>query len=168
MGHLQAVTFITHLWSKYEHRFALALLLLTIPCLLSGQEVTATLTGVVTDSSGGVVAHATVTATNLDTNAAGSTTTGSSGDYVIPYLRPGKYRLTVAQPGFKTFEQSGFNLEINQRAKIDVSLSVGEVSEKIQITGEPPIIETEDSAIGKVIDNKSRNPRTNLSHPNLL
>jgi Carboxypeptidase regulatory-like domain/TonB dependent receptor len=123
--------------------------------LALGQEVTATLTGVVTDPSGAAVSGANVVATNLDTTISSSTNTGSSGGYVITLLRPGRYKITVSQPGFKTFEQTGINLEVNQRARVDVPLSVGQLTDRIEISGEPPIIETEDSAVGKVIDNQS-------------
>jgi hypothetical protein len=129
--------------------------MLALAGIIDGQEVTATVTGIVSDSSGGVVAGAAVKATNVDTNFDSSTLTGPNGDYVITLLPPGRYKLTVSQRGFKTFEQTGIQLEVNQRAKIDVPLSVGQVSEKVQVVDEAPIIETEDSEVGKVIDNKS-------------
>src|SRR5580704_11662816 len=140
---------------KWEKFLAIALLLAiyAFSHAVFGQEVTATVTGVVSDSSGGVVAGATVTATNVDTNISSSSVTGGSGEYVITLLRPGNYKLSVSQPGFKTFEQTGIRLEVNQRAKIDVPLSVGQLSEKVQVVDEAPIIETEDSQVGKVIDN---------------
>ncbi len=134
---------------------ALPLTILTSSCAMFAQEVTATVTGVVSDSTGGVISGATVTATNLETNFSSSTATGASGEYVITLLRPGHYKLSVSQAGFKTLEQTGIQLEVNQRAKIDISLSVGQITEKVQVVDEAPIIETEDSEVGKVIDNKS-------------
>src|SRR5215472_143397 len=135
--------------------FSIITIVFAFSCILYGQEVTATVTGVVTDSSGGVVTGATVTAKNVDTNFSSSTRTSGSGDYVITLLPPGNYKLTVSQSGFKTFEQTGIRLEINQRAKIDVPLSVGQVSETVSVVDEAAIIRTEDSEVGKVIDNKS-------------
>jgi hypothetical protein len=120
-----------------------------------GQETTATVTGQVQDSTGAVISGAKVTITNTDTNTSRSTTTGSTGDYVITLLRPGNYSLSVSLTGFKTYVQSGIVLEINQRLKLDVALAVGEITENVQVTGELPVIATEDAQVGKVIDNKS-------------
>jgi hypothetical protein len=119
------------------------------------QTTTATVTGQVQDASGSIVLAAKVTITNTDTNISNSTATGPTGDYVLTLLRPGKYELTVSHPGFKSYVQSGIVLEINQKLKIDVSLPIGSVTENVQVTGEAPVISTEDPQIGKVIDNKS-------------
>jgi hypothetical protein len=129
--------------------------LIATAALAFGQETTATVTGQVQDSSGALVVGAQVTITNTDTNIESSVETGSTGDYVLTLLRPGKYRLTVSHPGFKTYVQSGLVLEINEKLKVDVSLPVGSVTENVQVTGEAPVLSTEDSQIGKVIDNKS-------------
>ena len=122
---------------------------------LSAQETTATVTGQVQDASGAIVVGAEVTITNTETNTQSSTQTGSSGDYVLMLLRPGKYKLAVSHPGFKTYVQSGIVLEIDQKLKIAVSLPIGSVTENVQVSGEAPVISTEDHQIGKVIDNKS-------------
>ncbi|MGH9665991.1 MAG: carboxypeptidase regulatory-like domain-containing protein, partial [Bryobacteraceae bacterium] len=128
---------------------------LTLPLAAFGQEVTASITGTVKDASGAVVPGATVIATNLDTNIAASTTTGTGGDYLLTLLRPGKYKLTVSQTGFKTYEVGGIVLEVNQKPNINVSLQVGQISDRVEVTSGVALISTEDSAIGKVIDNKS-------------
>jgi hypothetical protein len=128
---------------------------LTVTASMFGQDVTATITGTVKDPSGAAVAGAKVVATNLDTNISSSTISNGAAEYVITLLRPGRYRLVVSQPGFKTHEDTGIVLEINQKVKIDVSLEVGQLSERVQVEAAAPIIETEDSSVGKVIDNKS-------------
>ncbi len=125
------------------------------PGRISAQEVTASITGTVQDSSGGAIAGAKVTTTNLDTNLSSSTNSGPGGDYVLTLLRPGRYRLTASQAGFKTYENAAIVLEINQKLKLDVVLQVGQVSERVEVSAAAPIIDTEDSAVGKVIDNKS-------------
>jgi hypothetical protein len=120
-----------------------------------GQQTTATVTGQVTDPSGSIVTGARVTLTNTDTNTSGSTTTGSGGDYVLTLLRPGPYTLSVTSVGFQEYSQSGIVLEINQTMKIDVALTIGQVTQKTEVTGEPSVIVTENAQVGKVIDNKS-------------
>ena len=72
------------------------LIFATLPLSVLGQDVSATITGSIKDPSGAVVPGARVTVTNLDTNISKSTTTGSSGDYLVPLLRPGRYSLTVS------------------------------------------------------------------------
>ena len=128
---------------------------LALPVCLLAQDVTATLTGNVKDPSSAAVVGAKLVATNLDTNISASTVTSGVGEFVITLLRPGRYSLTVSQPGFKTHEDTGIVLEINQKVKIDVTLEVGQLSERVQVEAKAPIIETEDSSVGKVIDNKS-------------
>jgi len=93
--------------------------------------------------------------TNLDTNISKCTTTGSSGDYLVPLLRPGRYSLTVSQTGFRTYAQTGIVLEVNQKANIDLTLEVGQLTDRVEVSADVALIATEDSAIGKVIDNKS-------------
>ncbi len=128
---------------------------LTLPFSVFGQEVSGSITGTVKDATGAVVPGAKATATNVDTNISASTTTGAGGDYLLTLLRPGKYSLTVSSAGFKTFATTGFTLELNQKANIDVTLEVGQITERVEVNSDVPLISTEDSAVGKVIDSKS-------------
>jgi hypothetical protein len=120
-----------------------------------GQQTTATVTGQVTDPSGSVVPAARIVLTNTDTNTTSTTVAGSSGNYVLTLLRPGPYTLTVTSAGFQEYSQSGIVLEVNQTMKADVSLTIGQVSQKTEVSGEPSVIVTESAQVGKVIDNKS-------------
>lgn len=139
-----------------SRRIRLALVTLGLAATAAfGQQTTATVTGQVTDPSGSIVTGAQVTLTNTDTNTSGSTTTGSSGNYVLTLLRPGPYTLLVTSVGFQEYSQAGIVLEINQTMKIDVALTIGQVTQKTEVTGEPSVIVTENSQVGKVIDNKS-------------
>ena len=122
---------------------------------IAAQEVTASLTGIILDASGSSVAGAAVTVTNVETNFTRTTKSSMSGEYLFTLLRPGRYKLTVAQPGFKSYDQTGIVLEINQRAYLEVKLEVGATSERIEVSAEAPLITTEEASIGRVIDNKS-------------
>src|SRR5260370_28195642 len=97
-------------------RFASALLCLALgPHATYGQDVSASITGIIKDSSGAVVPGAKVTATNLDTNIGSTTTSGSGGSYVIPLLRPGQYTLTASQAGFQTYAAACIALHRTQK-----------------------------------------------------
>ena len=76
------------------------------------------------------------------------------GNYVVPFLQPGKYRLRVEHSGFQTLERSPLELRVNDRLKVDVQLQVGEVSERITVTAEGPLIEAADSSLGQVVDSR--------------
>src|SRR4051794_14681678 len=87
------------------------LLLLPSTSPLAAQEVTATISGTVTDPSGEVVPGVTVEVTNPEPGARNTAMTGSRGDYTMPLLRPGRYQLTISHPGFRTYQRSNIVLE---------------------------------------------------------
>jgi len=125
--------------------------LLAVPPVWSQFE-TGTLTGSVTDAAGGLVATAPVKLLNEGTNTEFATLTDDDGRYVFNALRPGSYRLTVSAPGFKQSVSTGLVLQVNQAARMDVQLAVGDVSEMIEVTATAPMLESESSARGAVID----------------
>jgi len=137
---------------------AIALFILPILTLTSvnlpGQSERATLTGTVTDSSGAVIPGVEVTITNEGTNISVSIVTDEGGRYVVPSLKPGVYTVTASLPGFKKQVNSGVTLQVNQTAKLDLTLTVGEVSQEVMVTAEAPLLETETSNRGAVIDEK--------------
>jgi hypothetical protein len=132
-----------------------AVLFFTTLALLEAQETTASLSGRVLDATGAVIAGVRVTATNMETNQALTVTSEPTGNFLAPLLRPGRYRVNAAMPGFRTFEQAGIALEIGQRLSLDITLQVGATEEKVEVTAELPTINTESAVVGKVIDRKS-------------
>jgi len=137
--------------------FLLAAAILAIPASMPGfgQGITGSITGTVTDPSGAVVAGATVTVRNVDTNAARIETTSDAGSYTITQLPPGHYAVKVDKTGFKTYNQSGITLVIDQVAQINAQLAVGSEAQNIEVTSTGPVIQTEDSSVGQVIDSQS-------------
>ena len=121
---------------------------------LPAQVVSAELTGTVSDSSGAVVPNAKIAAANTGTNEAHITVSSSNGDYVLSNLPPGDYTVTVDAPGFRQLVQSGVSLQINQQAKVNLTLQVGQASETVQVTGHPPLLEAESSSLGTVVSQK--------------
>jgi hypothetical protein len=116
------------------------------------QDVTATITGTVTDSSGGAIAGATVTAKSVERGETYTTTTGDSGLYRLSQLPVGHYELRVEKQGFQTSVYPAFELQLNQVGNIPVQMSVGQVSQTIEVTGAAPILKTESTQVDTVID----------------
>jgi outer membrane receptor protein involved in Fe transport len=110
--------------------------------------------GTIKDSSGAVVPGVTVALTNEATGVSRSTTTGGAGTYIFTSLQPGRYRLTAELPGFRKVERTGVELQVNQRAQIDLDLELGLVSESLLIEGKAPLLETQSSVLGSVIEEK--------------
>jgi hypothetical protein len=121
---------------------------------LPGQESRATLIGLVSDPTGAVVAGAAVRAVNTATNAGVSTTTNEGGNFEIPYLLPGLYRVTVELAGFKKAVRDGIELRVADRLTLDFTLELGDVAEAVTVTGETPLLEASTANIGIVMDER--------------
>ena len=101
---------------------------------VAAQEITATINGIVTDPTGAVIPNATIAVFNIDNNRVARTlNTSSEGQYVVPLLPVGHYRITAAAPGFRSAKRDGVNLNVNDRVVVDFQLRVGAPSEVMQI-----------------------------------
>jgi hypothetical protein len=137
---------------------ALVFVCLTLAVLICGanaafaQEVTATITGTVTDPSGAAVAGANVTAKSVERGITYTGVTSESGSYRIPQLPVGNYDLKIEKTGFQTALYPAFTLVLNQVARIDVELKVGQVSQTIEVTGAAPILKTESVQVDTIMN----------------
>src|SRR5262249_49696550 len=108
--------------------------------------------GTVTDPQGNVVPHATIKASNLETNAATTTASNEAGLYTLPFLPVGKYRISVTANGLKTALRDGVELRVGDRIQLDFSMEVGAVTETVNVTSQAPLLETATASRGQVID----------------
>lgn len=118
------------------------------------QVSTASLTGLITDPSGGVVVSAAVTARNRATNVTYSSSTDGSGYYVFASLPVGTYDLSVESQGFKKAIRDQVVLQVGQKARIDFTLEVGEITQSVAVEGTAPLLTTQEASTGTVIENK--------------
>ncbi len=137
------------LWVKL-FSCVVAILLMCSQC--RAQMASAELSGNVLDTSGATIPNATITATNVGTGIVHSTVSEKAGDYVLIDLPPGDYTLAVEAAGFRKLEQSGISLQINQQARLDLTMQVGQAAETVSVTGHPPLLESESSSVGTVIN----------------
>ncbi len=125
---------------------------------LAGAQVLAAVSGIVTDATGGVIAGASVTATDLETAAVRKTATDSTGRYQLPELAVGAYEVTVAKAGFQTIVRTGIHLVVGQRTGLDFTLQVGAVQDQITVTQDTsPVSLTTTDLSGFVGEQQVRN-----------
>lgn len=129
----------------------LALLLLFAASALAQ---TASITGRVTDSTGAIVPAAKITVTSIASGVETSTESNEQGLYQIPSLPPGSYTLTLSKTGFQSIRQTGLDLAVQQVARVDLVLQVGQVSERIEVQAQSIVLESETSTVGQVVQSK--------------
>jgi hypothetical protein len=113
-----------------------------------------TITGEVRDATGAIVPAAAVTVLNTATNGIRNATTNEQGIYSIPALNPGIYEARAEKEGFKAATRRGIELQVQQTARIDFALEIGEVSETVEVTGAPPLLTTENATVGTVVEER--------------
>ncbi|MFN9300965.1 MAG: carboxypeptidase regulatory-like domain-containing protein, partial [Acidobacteriota bacterium] len=118
------------------------------------QSGTGEINGSVTDSTGAAVAAATVTISNPATGFSRVLRTNEGGIYSAPALNPGAYTIKVEKQGFQAQSRTGVELQVGQAPSLNFTLTVGNVSEVIEVTGGAPVLETEATSVGTVIENK--------------
>src|SRR3989449_4465856 len=118
-------------------------------------QSTAAFQGTVLDAQGGAVAGAKVTVKNLGTGLERSTETDSTGNFSIPALPSGNYRVEIAKTGFRTILISSYTLEVGTTAAQNFTLEVGQVSQVVEVSSQAPVIESSTMTVGQVIDQKT-------------
>jgi hypothetical protein len=140
--------------SRFIAFLVFLLALLFSPSLRAQSTYTAQLTGVITDSSGGVVPAAKVTLTDEATNVPVSATTNDKGIYVLTGLRPGKYTLRAEATGFASAERRGITLAVSQETTLDLSLAPRGIAETVIVTDQVPLLDTGSASLGTDVTNE--------------
>src|ERR1700736_6335792 len=124
-------------------------------CLVPGAafaQTSGSIAGEVKDQSGAVAPNASVTVTNSETNVARSTVTNAAGIYSFPDLTPGMYQVRVAAAGFATIVKTNIELQVQQTARVDFSLALGQSTQTIEVAASGAMLSTENATVGTVIE----------------
>lgn len=153
---------MTHLnVAKRYFRLFSAIAMFVLPLIFilpaHGQMDQGTITGVVTDKSGAVIANARLTLVSIDTGLTLKTKSDGAGFYSFPAIKVGNYRVTASATGFKTTTQDNLHLDIQARLKVVLVLQPGSVSESIVVESAPPLLQTEDASVGQVMSTQTIN-----------
>jgi hypothetical protein len=140
---------------------------LLAPRAVLGQEITGEITGAITDPSGAALPNASVTATDVLTGVVWPTKTNSAGVYDFPRLAIGRYSLKVSARGFKTVMRAAFELQMNQIARVNITLTVGAITQTVTVSGAPPLIQTDTMQVG-LVTNSNFNENLPLATKNFL
>jgi hypothetical protein len=143
--------------SKLQTLLFSVVLVLTTSLSLYGQSTFGTVDGTVADPSGAAIADAKVTLTNIGTQEKHSQNTGDAGLYQFVNVEPGQYRLDIEKPGFKHFARTNVVVQVQQDTHIDAAMTVGQVSELVEVTAETPLLQAETSSLGQVIEERKAN-----------
>src|SRR5882762_7085844 len=122
--------------------------------LAVAQKDAGAIVGTVHDASGAVVVGAKVSVTDFERGQTFTTTTSSSGEYVASPLRIGRYTVTVEHPGFKTAASNVVEINVQDRAAVNITLQVGSAMDRIEVEATTPLIQTETSELGQIVDSK--------------
>jgi hypothetical protein len=143
--------------SKLQTLLLSVVLILTSSISLHGQSTYGTVDGSVTDPSGAALPGAQVTLTNKGTQEKHTQVTGGEGSYQFVNVIPGEYRLDIEKSGFKHFARPNVTVQVQQDTHIDAALTVGQVSETIEVTSESPLLQAETSSLGQVVEERQAN-----------
>ena len=118
---------------------------------LHAQNAYGSAVGTITDNSGAIIGGATVTLTDVDTGDTRTDTTNSAGDYQFVNLVPGNYRVDVQNTGFKRFTRINVVVEVGGSTRVDAALEVGNITQSVEVSSQPPLLETQQDTIGQVV-----------------
>ncbi len=132
---------------------SIAALLFTAPVF--SQANLGRILGAVKDQSGGVIAGATATVTDVQRGISRTLTTDSEGGYSAPNLIPGSYTVRVEAPGFNSVERKDIVVEVGSDVRVDIALQPGSQAQTVTVTGEVPMIDTTSATLGQTLDNQA-------------
>src|SRR5579864_6626518 len=123
--------------------------------IILAQVTTGTISGTVKDSTGAVLPGATVVILNEEIGISRTVQTDASGRYSALSLGPGNYRVTATHEGFQAVLRSGIALTVGREAIVDLTLTVGAVTQTVEVTGEAPMVESTTASLGSLVDDRA-------------
>ena len=140
-----------------KHRLPLRLTVLTLvlAALAFAQRDMGTITGTITDAQGGVVPNAKITITEVATGLKYDVQSSSDGTYIRPALKPGTYTVTAEAKGFRRIEQQNVNITGGDRVGVNLVLTVGDVTQAVEVSAEAPLLQTESTTLGQDLSTKA-------------
>jgi len=139
---------------RISPRVCAAAWIFSVTLRLAAQSFTATISGAITDPSGGAIPGAQVTVTSIGTSATFAGSSDAQGRYVVPAVLPGLYTVSAQAAGFKQLVRTGIRLEVEQRLHLDLELQLGAVTETVEVAAQATLVQSETSSLGSVIDNR--------------
>ncbi len=139
---------------RFAALLSLGVLLWMSSLYLNAQSTYGSISGVVTDPTGLAIAGAKVTLTNLGTAEKRTESSGDDGHFTFVNLFQGQYRIDVEKEGFKHFARPSVVVQVQQDTHIDAALTVGQVTEVVEVTSETPLLQTESSSLGQVVEQR--------------
>src|SRR5580700_5784183 len=136
---------------------SLGVLLCIFSLNLNAQSTYGSISGTVSDPSGAAIGAANITLTNVGTAEKRTQVTADNGQFTFVNLFQGNYRVDIEKQGFKHFARTGVVVEVQQDTHIETSLTLGQVSEVVEVTGETPLIQVETSSLGQVVEQRKAN-----------
>lgn len=130
-------------------------LALSAPALMFGQTFQASVSGIVSDSTGAVVAHVKVTVNDTDRGVTFTATSNQDGVYLINNLIPSTYRVTAEAAGFQTYQMNSFPLDAKQEAVLNITLQLGSTTQTVEVSSQAQMIDPSNATLGGVVNNKS-------------
>jgi hypothetical protein len=139
------------MFSRLSGIVASLLTVLTFSCAALGQVTTGTILGTVHDSTGAVVGDASVTITDTGKGTVSTYKTDANGDYNAPFLIPGTYDVSAEKGGFKHDVSNNIVLDVDQHARVDFVMQVGQVSDTVEVTASAPLVRLDSAELGEVV-----------------
>ena len=132
-----------------------AFLLLDLTGTLWAQGTSGTVQGNITDKSGAILQGVKVTATETSTGLNFTSTSNRDGIYILAQLPPGEYQVTAEKGGFRSFQQQNLILRVNDQIALNISMDVGTVTSSVEVTGQAPLLQTDDAIVDKVVEERT-------------
>ncbi len=136
------------------HLSSIALAFCLAATSMLAQTERGNITGVVTDPAGAAVPGADITIVNRDTNATSKTVTTNTGEYNVPNLFPGAYRMEVSAAGFKRFLQQNLMVTAGGTVRVDATLQLGQVTEQIEVSAAASTVQTDNAKVSTLVENR--------------